>query len=133
MADVTKLLLYAFVVLPVHHLIPVGSTTISNIVPTPTVILVPALWRVLPGWVLRILDRVPNRENEILRQFRDVAQETARQTIKNVARDNHSKDIVTLLGRCLRLIIFLLKRLPLAKASDERLMDEDEILSQLAY
>ncbi|PBK68298.1 cytochrome P450 [Armillaria solidipes] len=100
MADVTKLLF----------------TAISKIVPTPIVILVPALWRVLPGWVLSILDKMPNRENEILRQFRDVAQKTARQTIKNVARDIHSKDIVTLL----------------AKASDEKLMDEDEILSQLA-
>ncbi|KAK0184869.1 cytochrome P450 [Armillaria mellea] len=91
-------------------------TTLSKIVPTPIVILVPALWRVLPGWILSILDRMPNSENEILQQFKGVAQETARQTIKNVARDSHSKDIVTLL----------------AKASDENLMDSDEILSQLA-
>ncbi|KAK0219359.1 cytochrome P450 [Armillaria nabsnona] len=83
MADVTKLLF----------------TTISKIVPTPIVIL--ALLRVLPGWVLRILDKVPNRENGILLRFRDVAQETGRQTIKNVARDNHSKDVVTLLGHSL--------------------------------
>ncbi|KAK0219088.1 cytochrome P450 [Armillaria fumosa] len=117
MADVTKLLsYYAFVVLPLHPLIPVGSTTISKIVPTPIVILVPALWRVLLGWVLSILNKMPNKENEILQQFRDVAQETARQTIRNVARYNYSKDIVTLL----------------AKASDKNLMDEDEILSKLA-
>ncbi|KAK0472461.1 cytochrome P450 [Armillaria novae-zelandiae] len=100
MADVTKLL----------------STAIAKMVPTPIAILVPALWRVLPGWVLSILDKVPNRENEILQQFRVIAQKTARQTIRNVARDDHSKDIVTLLAR----------------ASDENLMDEDEILSQLA-
>ncbi|KAK0451235.1 cytochrome P450 [Desarmillaria tabescens] len=90
-------------------------TAVSKIRLAPLAILVPALWRFLPEKILTILDKVPNKESEILRTFRRVAKETARQTIKNVARDN-SRDIVTLL----------------AKASDEKFMDEDEILSQLA-
>ncbi|KAK0480437.1 hypothetical protein EDD18DRAFT_1363753 [Armillaria luteobubalina] len=57
-------------------------------------------------------------QNEILQQFRDVVQETARQTIRNVARDNYSKDIVALWA---------------SAGLDENLMDEDEILSQLVY
>ncbi|KAK0485447.1 hypothetical protein EDD18DRAFT_1361138 [Armillaria luteobubalina] len=61
-------------------------------------------------------DSRPSTLNEILQQFRDVVQETARQTIKNVARDKYSKDIVALWA---------------SAGLDENLMDEDEILSQL--
>ncbi|PBK68292.1 cytochrome P450 [Armillaria solidipes] len=90
-------------------------TTLSKIPLSPCTILVPALWRFLPEGILTVLDKVPNKESEVLRKFKSVAKATARQTIKNVVRDN-SRDIVTLL----------------AGAFDENLMDEDEILSQLA-
>ncbi|KAK0472465.1 cytochrome P450 [Armillaria novae-zelandiae] len=90
-------------------------TTLSKIPLGPFTILVPALWRFLPERILTVLEKVPNKESELLRKLKSVATATARQTIENVARD-HSKDIVTIL----------------AGASDENLMDEDEILSQLA-
>ncbi|KAK0219363.1 cytochrome P450 [Armillaria nabsnona] len=90
-------------------------TTLSKIPLGPLTILVPALWRFLPEGILTIFDKVPNKESKVLRKFRSVAKATARRTINNVVRDN-SRDIVTLL----------------AGASDENLMDEDEVLSQLA-
>ncbi|KAK0219362.1 cytochrome P450 [Armillaria nabsnona] len=90
-------------------------TALSKIVPTPLVILVPTLWRFLPKGLLSILDKAPSKQIKILRQFRRIANKTAHQVLTNIPRDT-SRDIVNLL----------------ATASDERLLDEDEVLSQLA-
>ncbi|KAK0199272.1 cytochrome P450, partial [Desarmillaria ectypa] len=90
-------------------------TALSSISPTPLIVLAPALWRFLPKSILSILDRMPTAESKIFRQFKTIARKTARETIKNAPRDG-SSDLVTLL----------------AIASDKELLNEDEILSQLA-
>ncbi|KAK0480441.1 cytochrome P450, partial [Armillaria luteobubalina] len=90
-------------------------TALSNIGPTPSLILFPTLWRFLPKGLLSIIDKAPSRQIQILHQFRNIAKKTAHQVLTNIPQDT-SKDIVNLL----------------AIASDEMLMDEDEVLSQLA-
>ncbi|KAK0219090.1 cytochrome P450 [Armillaria fumosa] len=91
------------------------STSLSNMSPTPLVVLAPALWRFLPKSMLSILERISTPESRIFKQFNTVARKTAREMIKNALRDG-SRKLVTLL----------------ATASDKGLLDEDEILSQLA-
>ncbi|KAK0432040.1 cytochrome P450 [Armillaria borealis] len=90
-------------------------TALSKIVPTALLILVPTLWRFLPKGLLSIIDKAPSKQIKILRQFRRIANRTAHQVLTNIPRDS-SRDIVNLL----------------ATASDEMLLDEDEVLSQLA-
>ncbi|KAK0184866.1 cytochrome P450 [Armillaria mellea] len=90
-------------------------TALSKMVLTPFLILFPTLWRFLPKTLLSIIDKVPSKEIKILHQFRRIANRTAHQVLTNIRRDT-SRDIVNLL----------------AIASDEMLMDEDEVLSQLA-
>ncbi|SJL14375.1 uncharacterized protein ARMOST_17831 [Armillaria ostoyae] len=91
------------------------STALSKIVPTPLFILIPTLWRFLPKGLLSIIDKAPSKQIKILHQFRRIANRTAHQVLTNIPRDT-SRDIVNLL----------------ATASDEMLLDEDEVLSQLA-
>ncbi|KAK0451237.1 cytochrome P450 [Desarmillaria tabescens] len=90
-------------------------TTLSSIPPTPLIVLAPALWRFLPKSMLFILDRIPTPEIKIFRKFKTISRRTARETIKTAHRDG-SRDLATLL----------------AEASDKNLLDEDEVLSQLA-
>ncbi|KAK0219364.1 cytochrome P450 [Armillaria nabsnona] len=90
-------------------------TALMNIAPTPLIVLAPTLWRFLPNWILSILDKIPTKESKIIGKYRSVSKETAEQSVKNVSRSD-SKDIVSLLAR----------------ASDRKQLDEDEVLSQLA-
>ncbi|KAK0219095.1 cytochrome P450 [Armillaria fumosa] len=90
-------------------------TALVNTAPTPLIILAPALWRFLPNWILSILDKVPTKEGKIIEKYRSVSKETAEQSVKNVSGSD-SKDITSLL----------------AHASEKNLLDEDEVLSQLA-
>ncbi|KAK0472463.1 cytochrome P450 [Armillaria novae-zelandiae] len=90
-------------------------TSLSNMSPTPLLVLAPALWRFLPKSMLSIVERISTPESRIFKQFNTIARKTARETIKNAPRDG-SRKLVTLL----------------ATASDKDLLDEDEILSQLA-
>ncbi|KAK0451236.1 cytochrome P450 [Desarmillaria tabescens] len=97
------------------HISKSTFTALSKIAPTPLLILVPTLWRFFPNRILSIIDKVPSEQIKLLRKFRSIAKKTARQALTNIPRDA-SRDIVNLL----------------AIASDDMLLEEDEVLSQLA-
>ena len=72
--------------------------------PTIWELLFAALWRLLPEWVLLLLERLPSRTAVRLKRFKDVASKVSRpifeKQLDEVANDANpsEKDIVNVLG-----------------------------------
>ncbi|KAK0493332.1 cytochrome P450 [Armillaria luteobubalina] len=76
----------------------------SQMWPTTWELLFSALWRILPEWVLLLLERLPSREVVRLKRFRDVASKISRRIFEKqldeVANDANpaEKDVVNVLA-----------------------------------
>ncbi len=76
----------------------------SLMLPTQWELLFIALWRILPEWVLLLLERLPSRVAVRLKRFRDAATKVSRpifeEQLNEVANDPDpsEKDIVNVLG-----------------------------------
>ncbi len=76
----------------------------SQMWPTTWELLFSALWRILPDWVLLLLDRLPSRDVVRLKRFRDAASKVSRhifeKQLNEVTNDANptEKDVVNVLG-----------------------------------
>ncbi|KAK0186093.1 cytochrome P450 [Armillaria mellea] len=97
----------------------------SQMWPTTWELLFSALWRILPEWILLLLERLPSREAVRLNQFRDTASKVSRpifeKQLDEVANDANpsEKDVVNVLAMS-------------HLADDAKKMSDPEIDSQLA-
>ncbi|KAK0455290.1 cytochrome P450 [Desarmillaria tabescens] len=72
--------------------------------PTTWELLFPALWRILPEWVLLLLERLPSRDTVRVKRFRDTATKVSRpifeKQLNEVAHDANpaEKDVVNVLA-----------------------------------
>ncbi|KAK0445854.1 cytochrome P450 [Armillaria borealis] len=72
--------------------------------PTSLELLYSALWRILPEWLILVLEWLPSRETKRMNRFRDVAMKVSRpifeRQVKEVANDVNSaeKDVVNVLA-----------------------------------